>query len=78
MHKTRTNCNSEICVLDILEPVFRTDAANIAMSYTCFPMDCTVAHKQAQDIIDLINNGCTTGEALNIIQKKIDESYERI
>lgn len=72
----RANCNSEICVLDILEPVFGKESADIAVNYTCFPMDCTVAHKQAQDIIDLINNGNTAVQALNIIQKKIDEIYE--
>ena len=48
------HCDAKTCVLDVLAPVFGADAGNIAMEYTCFPMNCDVASAQARYLLEQV------------------------
>ncbi len=52
------HCTSATCVLDVLSEAFSdNEVGDIAMNYTCFPMDCDVASAQARVFVDRIKAG---------------------
>lgn len=56
-------CPDQVCVLDVLRPMFGDQAVNIALNYTCFPMSCTHASEQAHKLISRIKDDGLTIEA---------------
>jgi hypothetical protein len=45
------------CAIDVLTPIFGIEAASIATSYTCFPLDCRIASEQARRIVERVLAG---------------------
>lgn len=76
------HCDAATCVFDVLAEVFPDDdIGNIALEYTCFPMDCDVASKQARVFVDRIKAGedkrTVMAETQERIYRAMDEAMER-
>lgn len=74
-------CDCTECVLDVLGPVFGDDAGNVAMEYTCFPMSCDVASKQARELLErvaAIGKGPALAEAAERIHREMDEALRAL
>lgn len=71
------HCKSATCVLGVLSEAFPDDeVGDIAMNYTCFPMDCDVASAQARVFVDRIKAGEAKRAVMADVAAKVAREME--